>query len=213
MTVDSTASGKLVKAIETAWAAIQTAHTDVPHVVVTMGSGSGQGAGLVLGHFAPLRWVAGEESVHELFVGGEGLQRGGRAVMGTLLHEAAHGAAQARGVQDTSRQGRYHNKRFKQIAESFGLVIEQAPGIGWSTTTVPDATAERYARVIARIDAALGLYRRAEGRAAGTGRTNNNNGVSAMCGCGRKLRMSQSAYETGPILCGSCGTEFIADQD
>jgi hypothetical protein len=29
-------------------------------------------------------------------------------VLGTLLHEAAHGLAQARSIQDTSRQGRYH---------------------------------------------------------------------------------------------------------
>ena len=43
-----------------------------------------------------------------MLVSGEGLQRGPTDVLGTLLHEAAHGLAQARSIQDTSRQGRYH---------------------------------------------------------------------------------------------------------
>ena len=32
-------------------------------------------------------------------------------VLDTLLHEAAHALAAARGIKDTSRQGRYHNKK------------------------------------------------------------------------------------------------------
>ncbi|MEE2524529.1 hypothetical protein [Pseudarthrobacter sp. J47] len=209
----STASGNLVKAIEKAWAAIQAAHNDVPHVVVTIGAGSGTGAGLTLGHFAPFRWVQGEAEVHELFVGGEGLKRGGRDIMGTLLHEAAHGAAQARGIKDTSRQGRYHNKRFKSIGEEFGLVIEDAGSIGWSATTVPDKTASKYARAIAAIDASLSVYRKSEGRAMDGGRTNNNNGITAVCGCGRKIRLSPSTYEMGEIICGICGVEFTTEDD
>ena len=34
----------------------------------------------------------------------------------TLLHEAAHGLAQPRKVQDTSRGGRYHNRRYATLA-------------------------------------------------------------------------------------------------
>lgn len=93
--------------------------------------------------------------MHELFIGGEGLARGGRGVLGTLLHEAAHGAANARGIQDTSRQGRYHNAKFKVIAESFGLTIEHGKGIGWSLTTVPDNTAALYAAEVVQLDAAV----------------------------------------------------------
>lgn len=210
--MNSTASGKLVKAIEQAWAAIQAVHVDVPHVVVTLGAGSGSGAGLTLGHFAPNRWVQADAEVHELFVGGEGLQRGGRAVMGTLLHEAAHGAAQVRNIQDTSRQGRYHNRKFKALGEEFGLVIEEAGNIGWSATTVPETTAARYARVIAGIDAALSVYRKSEGRAADTGRTSNNNGLAAVCSCGRKIRVSATVYEMGEITCGICGDPFEAEE-
>jgi hypothetical protein len=41
------------------------------------------------------------------------------------VHEAAHGLANTRGVKDTSRQGRYHNKRFRALAEE----------LAWRSTT------------------------------------------------------------------------------
>src|SRR5687768_783210 len=112
----------LVAALEIAWAAIQRRHAEVPAVVVTLGAGGiGVPAGaLKLGHFAAKRWVtrdspADSGGVAELFVGGEGLRRGADEVLATLLHEAAHGVASVRGIKDTSRQGRYHNARFKAL--------------------------------------------------------------------------------------------------
>ncbi|HWM39885.1 MAG TPA: hypothetical protein VNS49_22515, partial [Streptomyces sp.] len=44
-----------------------------------------------------------------------------------LLHEAVHGIAAARGIRDTSRAGRYHNRRFLVIAEELGLVHPEEP--------------------------------------------------------------------------------------
>src|SRR6266545_1119836 len=49
--------------------------------------------------------------------GGEGLRRGARDVLATMLHEAGHGLAAARNLKDTSRQGRYHNAKYKALAE------------------------------------------------------------------------------------------------
>jgi hypothetical protein len=37
-------------------------------------------------------------------------------VLGTLLHEAAHALADQRAIKDNSRQGRYHNARYRQLA-------------------------------------------------------------------------------------------------
>lgn len=201
-----TVTAPLIDAIETTWAAIQSRQCDVPEVVVTLASGR-TAKGMNLGHFAPERWVRGEDVVHELLIGGEGLARGGRGVLGTLLHEAAHGAANGRGVQDTSRQGRYHNAKFKAIAESFGLTIEHDKSIGWSVTTVPDTTAALYARQVAQLDAAITAYRRAEAGDA-TGGRKSNNGKAAVCSCGRKIRASLAVIDAGPILCGLCGDEF-----
>ena len=200
----------LVQAIESVWSAIQARHTDVPEVVVTLGSGTAK-KGMKLGHFAADRWLRGEDSVHELFVGGEGLQRGAVEVLGTLLHEAAHSAATARGIQDTSRQGRFHNAKFKVIGEEFGLTLEKDATIGWSLTSVPAATAASYAAEVAKLETAIVAYRLMD--MTDGGRKTNNNGVSAQCDCGRKIRVSKSTYQEAPILCGKCGSEFTADEE
>jgi hypothetical protein len=205
---DATISPRLVTALDRTWAAIMARHPDVPAVVIALGSGSGQRR-LKLGHFAPERWQRGEGRVPELFIGGEGLARGAGPVLGTLLHEAAHGVAATRGIQDTSRQGRFHNTRYKALAEELGITVEKDGSIGWSKTTVPDATAALYRAELARLDKALVAWRHADGAGRG-GRTNSNNGVAALCGCGRRIRVAESVLEAGPITCGLCGSDFEA---
>ena len=45
----------------------------------------------------------------------------------------------AHGVQDCSRGGNYHNKRFKEEAERRGLVISHHPTYGWTLTEPSEA--------------------------------------------------------------------------
>jgi hypothetical protein len=206
---DATVSPRLITAIDRTWAAIQDRHPDVPAVVITLGAGSGgSGRGLKLGHFAPGRWQHGSGTLPELFIGGEGLARGGRELLGTLLHEAAHGLASARGITDTSRQGRFHNTRYRELAGELGLHVTQAGTIGWSDTTVPDATAALYRAELRRLDAALVTHRHADSGAGRGGRASSNNGLAARCGCGRRIRVSASVLDMGPVTCGICGTDF-----
>ena len=110
-----TAASRLVAALERTWTAIRDRHPEVPEVVLVVAAGSDpRGKRLTLGHFAAGRWqlaisADGQSAERaEVLVGGEGLRRGPVDVLGTLLHEAAHGLAHARGISDTSRQGRYH---------------------------------------------------------------------------------------------------------
>jgi hypothetical protein len=110
-TTPNGAASLLVAALEHTWQRIRTRHPDISEAVLVVASGA-DGKRLNLGHFAPHRWQVNGADRHEVLVGGEGLHRGPVEVLGTLLHEAAHGLAQARGVQDTSRQGRYHNRRY-----------------------------------------------------------------------------------------------------
>jgi len=209
---DATISPRLVTALDRTWAAIQARHPDVPAVVIVLGSGSGTPGRLKLGHFAPDRWQRADSRLSELFIGGEGLQRGARDVLGTLLHEAAHGVAGAREIQDTSRQGRFHNARYRALAEELGLVVAKTGNIGWSDTTVPDPTAALYRTELRHLDEALVAYRRAELGNGRGGRANNNNGVAARCECGRRIRVAESVLSAGPITCGLCGTDFEADE-
>jgi hypothetical protein len=210
---DVAISPRLVTAIDRTWAAIQAQHPDVPSVVITLGAGSGAGAGgLKLGHFADGRWQRADAKLPELFIGGEGLARGAREVLGTLLHEGAHGVASVRKVQDTSRQGRFHNARFRALAEELGLDVFKTGSLGWSSTTVPDATAARYRGELRRLEGALVAYRHVEGGTGRGGRASNNNGVAARCECGRRIRVAESVLGAGPITCGLCGSDFAAGE-
>jgi hypothetical protein len=207
-------SGELVQVVESVWAAIQAKHKDVPGVVVTMGMGSGQKQGaLKLGHFAADRWQHGEERLPELFVSGEGLSGGAVSVLATLLHEAAHGVAATRGVQDTSRQGRWHNAKFKATAGELGLAVTKDSKLGWSASELVAGTAGEYAGQIEELSAAIVAYRHAEPGKSDEDKKKSNNGVSAACECGRKVRLSKSVYAQGPIICGLCGTAFTGEQE
>ncbi len=218
-----TVASPLVLAVEGAWAAIQERHSDVPDVVVTLGSGI-VAKGLKLGHFAPNAWAKGGEDVrvHELFVGGEGLMLGAQHVMGTLLHEASHAAAEARGIKDCSRNGRYHNSNFKSIAEELHIEVHHDKDLGWSTTTLPEETANMYEAAIFELDMAITAYRAGAVISTGTtsgqptatptprkgGRASSNNGVSLTCNCNRRIRVSNTVAEMGGITCNLCGGEF-----
>jgi hypothetical protein len=199
------AASLLVAALEHAWQTIRSRHPDVPDAVVVVASGA-EGKRLNLGHFAPHRWQVNGADRHEVLVGGEGLQRGLLDVLGTLLHEAAHGLAQARGVQDTSRQGRYHNRRYATLARELGLEVASVQPIGWSATTVPGPTAASYAAQLEELAAALVLWRRQEHR-IGAGRRSRNL-LAASCGCGRRIRVAKTTLAEAPILCAACQHPF-----
>ena len=46
-----------------------------------------------------------------------------------------------KGIKDTSANGRYHNKKFKETAEAHGLIIEKVQRYGWTKTSLKDETA------------------------------------------------------------------------
>ena len=198
----------LVVALERAWAGIRLAHPDVPPAVIVLASGT-TGRAAKLGHYAASRWeVAGSETA-EVLVAGEGLRLGAQEALGTLLHEAAHGVAHVRGVVDTSRGGRYHNRRYAAVAGELGLRAIQHPQLGWAQTVLEDGTAGRFAGELAAVDAALQLWRRAE--VGGGGRSGGSALVACRCPCGRRLRVSRSVLAQAPILCGACDGAFDAD--
>ncbi len=207
-------SAPMIAALETAWATIRARHPEVPPVVLVLGAGSlGGRGGLRLGHFAALRWHQGDEAaLPEVFVGGEGLARGPAEVLATLLHEAAHALAHVRGIRDTSRQGRWHNARFKTLADELGIAVTKDPSLGWSPTSLTDESRAAYAATVAELGAALRLHRRLE--PTGTQATTKRPAQPAcVCDCGRRIRIAPTVLAAGPITCGLCGTDFAPETD
>ncbi len=201
----ATISPRLVSVLDATWGAIQRRHPDVPKVVITLASGT-SGKRMNYGHFAPLRWQSGEDRLPEMLIGGEGLSRGARDVLGTLLHEAAHGVASTREIQDTSRQGRFHNAKFRMLAEELGLEVAKTGSIGWSGTSVPAPTAKLYRAELRRLKGALTAFRHPEAR--NPRRANSNNPLPMSCQCPRRIRVASLVIELGPIICGVCEQPF-----
>lgn len=86
-------------------------------------------------------WKAGDDEGHyEINLCAEYLNRPFEETCGTLIHEMVHLQNLQDGVQDTSRSGTYHNKKFKEAAEAHGLTVEKGEKYGWYKTTLnPEA--------------------------------------------------------------------------
>lgn len=83
------------------------------------------------------------EGFYEINICAEHLARPFEQVAETLLHEMVHLYNLQIGVQDTSRNGTYHNKKFKETAEQHGLDVGKDPKYGWTITTL-DAEARAF---------------------------------------------------------------------
>lgn len=96
------------------------------------------------GHFS-LRedtWVSKLGGTHEINIGAGTLSRPIEEVCATLLHEMVHYDNHVKGIQDCSRGGTYHNRRFKASAEAHGLLITHDDRYGWTITAPSDRLLE-----------------------------------------------------------------------
>ena len=203
--VDAQVVSRILAVLEDMWQAIRTHHPEIPPVVIIIASGT-EGKQARYGHHAPGRWYVANQERTEIMISGEGLRRDAQSVLGTLLHEAAHALAAARGIKDTSRQGRYHNKHFKTLAEELGITVGFDGVIGWSITTVPGQTAAYDADQLAALKNAMILWRRDEILIPKERRSSNL--IAAVCPCGRSIRAAASTLAEAPITCTACGGQF-----
>lgn len=87
-------------------------------------------------------WQRGDTTRHELNIGAGTLARPIENVVASTLHECVHLWNIQNGIQDCSRGGQYHNKKFKYAAEARDLKISYDSRIGWSITEPTDALCE-----------------------------------------------------------------------
>jgi hypothetical protein len=209
---DTYTTAELVASLETGWTAIRTNHPEVPAVVIIVGSGTATKEPRH-GHFASNRWQHGDNQLAEVLISGEGLQRPVEEVFTTLLHEATHALAHTREIQDTSRQGRWHNQKFALLASELGLDTGTKDSKhGWSKCTLRAETATTYKPVIADLKKALIAYRHPETTGEGQAKKNNNNAIACVCECPRRIRVAKAVLAEGDIDCGICDTHFVPDE-
>ena len=164
--------------------------------------------------------VDGQEARRELNLSATYLQRDVSEISASLLHECCHLYAMQNGIKDTSRNGSYHNKRFKEIAESHGIIVSYDPRIGWSPTEPSDELIEWLCDIdiedirinrgnieeLARITGTGGAEPApvAPPKVTTTGRRGNS--IRWICpGCGAIVRSTKQVN----IICGDCGVPFV----
>jgi hypothetical protein len=191
-------------------------------LIVAQGSPDRRGAGGRHGHFAPARWRVDGRNLPEVMVSGEGLKRDPPEVLVTLVHEATHGVCHARGIVDTSRQGRYHNKKFAAVAKELGLV-QREPGTdaeralvashGYTLCALDPAV--DWAPHLARLSALGKLHRWDEPIPAAAAESKARNGHACKCECvpPRLIRVHVSTFDEGPIMCRVCGADFEPEEE
>lgn len=81
------------------------------------------------GHFTLSEdtWKSSLGNSHEINIGAGTLSRPIEDVSVTLIHEMTHYWCYQNEIKDTSNCSIYHNHRFKEAAESHGLIVEQEP--------------------------------------------------------------------------------------
>lgn len=142
-------SSEITKALENIYAALRRNHPELPEKAIGVTE-------LKRGRWGDYgtRWIAGERHIR---VATSCLAAGAECATEILIHEAAHALAEVRGVKETSRQNRYHNKGFALIAQELGLRAPEQPHpvIGWSDCEITSETLRLYAKQVAALGRVL----------------------------------------------------------
>jgi len=148
------------------------------------------------------RWSSkdSEQECYELGISAENLARDKEGICGTLIHEMVHLMNVGLGVKDTASNYVYHNKRFKEAAEAVGLIIQKAPRIGWSVTTLGEKLTELVQSLNIDIDA-FSFFRKQSFKIKVE---NKNKMYRYACSCGQVVH----SKEQPRIRCVDCGTSF-----
>ena len=151
----------LVRAIESCWTAIRTRHPELPDTAVTIaGSHSRIDMGQCRGQLHWRRPRPGGRLAAELLVdAGDGLPRGARPLLASLIHQAAHALAHARAIPATGLPAGYHTAGFADVGRELGLTPRHHPSLGWAHTDLAADTAERYLAELVSLEMAITSYR------------------------------------------------------
>jgi hypothetical protein len=203
----------VVQLLERVWERIRQNHPELPDAVIVTGMGANPG-GLKWGHFRAEGWEVVQQEgaalrMNEMFMAGETLAKGAKQVLQTMLHEGAHTLARVRDIQDTSRQHRWHNAKFRALAEEMGLRYPEAQAdkaLGFSAVVLTDETTAEYADLLDELDKEISLVVSLPGWLGGLGGLLGGLGGDPLGGDGVKGRPT-TAPTTATNLKLTCGCE------
>lgn len=187
---------------------------ELPEVELTLQKTRG-----AYGHFSVGKiWDSNGECRHEININPEYTRRPIEEVVTTLIHECVHLYAETKGIKDTSNNGVYHNKKFKDLAERLGHIkIEQAPIIGFSVSSPTEETINFCIRHgLEDMQCSYGFTFPVFGGVAVGGTTGNGGAVPTtspkpsstrrwVCpSCGTIIRSTKEVH----VICADCGELF-----
>ena len=175
----------------------------LPTPVITVQSKPG-----TWGHCSRARvWQRKGEDTYEMNIAAESLSAPIEEIIDTLLHEMVHLYCRENNIKETNRNGKYHNGKFKALAEKVGLVCVREGIYGWNTVGTGNDALIEYA--LEKSWSEILLNRQSTFKAAMTG----TNGAGTAGGkapsstrklqcpcCGNSLR----ATKTVRIMCMDC---------
>lgn len=157
-------------------------------------------------------WKRKDGEAYELNIAAEVLDYPLEELLDTILHEMVHLFCREKGIQEVSRGGKYHNRKFKTIAEAHGLtcvpfgrygwntcpnekIVEYALEKGWNEITIGRSTVGPYIHTGAAGTAQTGT----SGLPAGGKRPSSTRKL--VCPkCGQSVRATRKVN----IICGDC---------
>lgn len=151
------------------------------------------------GHITTSRvWQTGEKERYEININAETLNRPIENTVATILHEMTHMYNIIHGIQDCSRGNTYHNKKFKEKAETVGLEIQYDKKIGWSITK---PTEELIKYIATKKWNKIPVIRNPQISAGKNGTKAKSSTRKYICpACGMSVRATKEVY----LICGNC---------
>ena len=161
-------------------------------------------------------WQRGDTTRRELNIGAGTLDRSIFEVVASELHECVHIYNMQHGIQDCSRGGAYHNKKFKAAAEARDLKISYDPRIGWSITEPTEALCEFVLEQgwgdinMNRIESSYTPRGKgpgdATGKSTGSNSNPNSHSIKYVCSCcGNSVRANKAVH----IMCMDCNKPML----
>lgn len=129
---ETTKMSRAVSQLEHIYNALNTDFFDglLPVPIITVQSKPG-----TYGHCTTAKvWQRKDGGAYELNIAAEVLNYPIEETLDTMLHEMVHLYCRENGIKEVSRGGKYHNGKFKAVAEAHGLTCIPCGQYGWNTT-------------------------------------------------------------------------------